>query len=177
MSSKRMFKLSTKTQSKGEACFNALTKDPARLWHYRYGHLSFTGLTTLQQKGIVRYLPHFDTSSKVCGYYIVAKQQRNSFPHATTWRASQILELIHADICGTISPILNSNKRYLITFIDDFSRKTWIYFLAKKSKAFIIFKKYKNQVEKGSSLYIKCTDRVGEFTSHEFNNFCSESGI
>ena len=81
--------------------------------------------------------------------------------------------------CGPINFTSNSKKRYLITFIDDFSLKTQVYFLVEKSKAFITFKNYKIRVEKETSSYIRCirTDRGGEFTSHEFTNFCKENGI
>ena len=103
----------------------------------------------------MRGLPYFDTSSRICEDCLVGKQQRNPFPRQSTWRASQILELVHADICGPISPISNSNKRYLITFIDDFSRKVWVYFLVEKSEAFVTFKQFKNRVEKESGLAIK----------------------
>lgn len=67
----------------------------------------------------------------------------------------------------------------MISFIDDFSRKIWVYFLVEKSEAFTTFKNYKNQVEKETGLAIKGlrTDRGGEFTSLEFTNFCSENGI
>ena len=97
----------------------------------------------------------------------------------STWRASQILQLVHADICGPINPISNSKKRYLITFIDDYSRKTWVYFLVDKSEAFSTFKSFKVRVEKktGSSIKSLRTDRGGEFISHEFTNFCKMYGI
>ena len=67
----------------------------------------------------------------------------------------------------------------MISFIDDYSHKVWVYFLVEKSEAFITFKKYKNRVEKESGLAIKGlrTDHGGEFTSLEFTNFCSENGI
>ena len=86
---------------------------------------------------------------------------------------------MHADICGPIKPISNSKKRYFLTFIDDFSRKTWVYFLVEKSEAFAVFKSFKIYVEKETSSFIKClrTDRGGEFTSEEFANFCKENGI
>ena len=73
----------------------------------------------------------------------------------------------------------NSKKRYFISFIDDYSCKVWIYFLAEKSKAFTIFKNYKNLVEKETGAFICClhTDRGREFTSHEFNVFCKANGI
>ncbi|GJW31679.1 retrovirus-related pol polyprotein from transposon TNT 1-94 [Tanacetum coccineum] len=110
---------------------------------------------------------------------LVGKQQRNPFPQESTWRASQVLELLHADICGPINPLSNSNKRYIITFIDDYSRKVWVYFLVTKSEAFVVFKQYKSRVEKESGVAIKGlrTDRGGEFTSVEFTNFCNDNGI
>ena len=57
--------------------------------------------------------------------------------------------------------------------------KVWIYFLAEKSKAFTIFKNFKNLVEKETGDFIRClcTDRGGEFTSHEFNNFFKTNGM
>jgi len=72
-----------------------------------------------------------------------------------------------------------SKKRYLLTFIDDFSRKTWVYFLVEKSEAFVVFKHYKAKVEKEAEACIKAlrTDRGGEFTSQDFTNFCGVNGI
>lgn len=96
--------------------------------------------------------------SKFC---LKGKQHRDPIPKRSTWRASQRLELIHAYICGPITPISNSHKRYLICFIDDFSRKAWVNFLVEKSSAFDSFKYFKKCVEKETGLEIKClrTDR------------------
>ena len=54
---------------------------------------------------------------------------------------------------------------YLITFIDDFSRKVWIYFLKEKSEAFQAFKDFKAEVENFTDLRIKTlrTNRGGEY--------------
>lgn len=67
----------------------------------------------------------------------------------------------------------------MITFIDDFSRRTCVYFLVEKSEAFVTFKNYKSLVEKETDSYIKTlrTDRGSEFTSQEFTNFCNAYGI
>lgn len=73
---------------------------------------------------MVKGLPQLKSSSLFCEDCLVGKQHRHSFPQESTWRALQILQLVHADIYGPISPISNSNKRYLLTFTDDFSRKT-----------------------------------------------------
>lgn len=96
------------------------------------------------------------------------------------WQAAtQPLQLVHSDICGPINPTSNSKERYFITFTDDYSRKTWVYFWGEKSEAIAVFKKFKAQVEKETGQYIKIfrTDRGGEFTSHEFTNLCEMNGI
>ena len=97
---------------------------------------------------MVAGLPKFKVSQKVYENCLVRRQHRDPFLKESMWRASNILQLVHADICGPINPISNGKKRYFITFIDDFSRKTWVYFLMEKSEAFSTFKSYKARVEK-----------------------------
>ena len=159
--------------------FHTTTQDMSQLWHQRYVHLSYKGLRTLQFKKMVHGLPQLAVPTIVCKDCMIGKQQRDPFPKKSIWRASQKLQLIHADLCGPITPISNSNKRYTICFIDDFSQKSWVYFLFEKSEAFSLFKNFKSLVEKETGTYIKClrTDRGGEFTSQEFNQFCKENGI
>ncbi|KAL6316867.1 hypothetical protein AAG906_022585 [Vitis piasezkii] len=78
MSSNRMFILPAQKLLKEEICLSSLTEDQARLWHLRYGHLSFNGLKTLQQKRLVNGLPQFQAPLKVCED-AVGKQRRNPF--------------------------------------------------------------------------------------------------
>ena len=61
-------------------CFLAKLKYEAWLWHFRYGHLNFGGLKTLQQKNRVTGLPQITTSSQFCEECVVRKQHRNQFP-------------------------------------------------------------------------------------------------
>jgi 5'-3' exoribonuclease 2 len=67
-----------------------------------------------------------------------------------------------------------NGSRYFITFIDDFSRKSWIYFLATKSQTFKKFKFFKELVEKNEGKNIKMlrTDWGGESIFNAFNAFC-----
>jgi transposase InsO family protein len=68
---------------------------------------------------------------------------------------------------------------YFLTFIDDFNRKIWIYFLRHKSETFAKFKEFKAEAEKHSGKYIKTlrSDGGGEYNSIEFTNFCKSQGI
>ncbi|CAL9007503.1 unnamed protein product [Prunus brigantina] len=180
MTSNRMFILKTEAHAKKQMCFKSTTEEESWLWHCRFGHLSFNGLKALQQKNMVKGLPLLQAPSTVCEECMVGKQHRETFPKESSWRATRVLlQLVHSDICGPINPISNSSKRYFITFTDDFSRKTWTYFLAEKSEALVTFKKFKASVEKETGVFIKAfrTDRGGEFTSNEFVNFCEINGI
>ena len=124
-------------------------------------------------------LPQLSVSSVTCTNCINGKQHRDPIPKRSTWRATQKLELIHVDICGPIAPTSNSNKRYTLCFINDYSSKAWVYFLVRKSEALKFFKCFKQMVEKETRLFVKClhTNRGGEFNSNEFNDFCKQSGI
>ena len=90
-----------------------------------------------------------------------------------------MLELIHSDVCGPMSSTSLSGFEYYITFIDDFSRKTWIYFLKAKSEVFEKFKEFKALIENLSDKKIKIlrSDNGGEYTSKEFDAFCKYVGI
>ncbi|GKV39214.1 hypothetical protein SLEP1_g47020 [Rubroshorea leprosula] len=177
MTANRMFPLHLNCAS--QSCFSAKTNDVAWLWHSRYGHLNFGGLKQLQQKNMVTGLPVFECPSIVCEECVISKQHRDPFPKGSSTRARRLLEIVHSDICGPINPVSNGGKRYFITFIDDFSRKTWVYFLQQKSEALMAFKSFKVFVEKeaGSQIQVLRTDCGGEYNSHEFANFCETHGI
>ena len=176
MGQNRMFKLNLRRVS--ERCLQVDKKDEAWLWHMRFGHLGYSGLKDLVNKQSVQGLPNLTFEKKFCEGCVIAKHARNSFGKAK-YRAKKPLELIHTDICGPITPGSFSKKRYFITFIDDFSRKCWVYFLQEKSEAFETFKKFKVMVEKSTGQHVRGlrSDRGGEYLSNSFKKFCDEHGI
>lgn len=95
------------------------------------------------------------------------------------WRTSNKLQLMHANIFGPTKPNSDNNKRYILSFIYDFTCKTWIYFLDENSEAFAMSRKFKASVEKESSEYITSlrTYRGGEFASNKFEEFGKVQGI
>ena len=78
-----------------------------------------------------------------------------------------------------MSPISLSEYVYYVSFIDDFSCNTWIYFLKWKNEVFNKFKEYKSLVDKHTKRKIKTlrSGNGGEFTSEEFKELCRESRI
>ena len=135
------------------------------LWHLRMGHLNFDSLNMLQKKGLVLGLPQIEKSSKMCKGYLIGKQDRDAFFEGVTMRAQAQLEIIHTDLCGKMKTPSLHNGYYFLTFIDDFTRKTWIYLLKTKDEAFEYFKEFKAMVEKQSGYIIKTlrSDRGGEY--------------
>ena len=116
---------------------------------------------------MVNGIPNMDFEGKFCEECVLNKHARNSIQKKAEFWAKKPLELIHTNICGPINPESFSEKRYFISFIDDYSQKTWAYFLKGKSEAFKVFKKFKVMVEKEIGRHIKAvrSDRGGEYTS------------
>nr|GEY82273.1 retrovirus-related Pol polyprotein from transposon TNT 1-94 [Tanacetum cinerariifolium] len=146
MSKNRMFHLNI--QHDEAKCLKSCLEDHLWLWHMRYGHLNFGDLNLLSYKGMVKGLDHIDHPNQVCEGCLFGKHARSSFPKVATSRAMEPLQLIHTDLCGPITPSSHGKNHYFILFIDDFSRKTWVYFLKEKSQAFEAFKTFKAMVEK-----------------------------
>lgn len=105
MTANRMFPLFLHTVA--HSCFSTSLKDSIWLWHYRYGHLNFGALKSLQQKKMVIGLPQITVPSQFCEDCVVSKQHQNPFPKGKSWRAKKPLELVHSNFCG---PINTSSK-------------------------------------------------------------------
>jgi transposase InsO family protein len=113
-----------------------------------------------------------------CKHCVYGKQSRQRFK--TGRHTSEgILDYIHSDVWGPSPTISYGGSSYFVTFIDDFSRKVWIYMLKSKADVFIVFKQFRTLVEKSIGRSIKCLriNNGGEFTSIEFENYCKEFGI
>ncbi|KAM1496365.1 hypothetical protein ACFXTO_030979 [Malus domestica] len=162
-----------------ELALRTNVQECVRIWHKRFGHLNFRSLKLLQSQEMVLGLPEIQDSETVCQSCALGKNHREPFPKESMWRAKEPLELIHSDVCGPMQTSSLSGNRYFITFIDDFSRMCWVYFLRNKSEAFYVFKKFKAMVELQSGYHVKKlrTDRGGEFNSNEFGKFCEDLGI
>jgi len=86
---------------------------------------------------------------------------------------------VHGNVFGPVKVPSLGKSMYYVSFIDDFSRNTWIYFLKKKSEVFDRFKEFKVLVENQTEKKIKVlrTANGGEFCSKEFEECCKKCGI
>ena len=85
-----------------------------------------------------------------------------------------MLELVYSDVCELNGILTRGGKRYFITFINDFSRFTYVYLMRNKDELFDMFKRYKIEVENQKDRKIKIlqSDRGGEYFPNEFSTFC-----
>ena len=76
------------------------------------------------------------------------------------------MDIVHSNMCGPMTATSLSGYVYYVSFIDDYSHKTWIYFLKGKNEVFNKFKEFKALVENIFEKKIKVfkSDNGGEFT-------------
>ncbi|KAJ9565988.1 hypothetical protein OSB04_001954 [Centaurea solstitialis] len=158
-------------------CLQVKINEAAWLWHARLGHINF-GAINLMHK-LAKGVPAIQHQDQLCESCMVGKQTKQSFSKRAEYRATNILEMVHGDICGPVDPPTQAGNSYILVLIDDYSRYMWSFLLKHKSDASGVIKRFKRVIEKRTGKEIKTfhTDRGGEFTSHELNRFCDEEGI
>jgi transposase InsO family protein len=152
-------------------------KSPCELWHRKLSHINYKALPYICKA--VTGLPELKVDHEViwngCAQ---GKNIKNPFSKRDN-KAERVLELIHADVCGPMPSSSMSGYVYYVSFIDDYSCKTWVYFLKSEDEVFNKFKEFKSLIENLSKWNIKIlkSDNGEEYTSKEFLNFCKNVGI
>ena len=120
------------------------------IWHRKMGHMYHGALRTLQE--ITIGVPNFSSDHlDICRGCAMGKFAKSPFHSRTTG----ILDLIHSDVSGWMSHVSLSGYEYYVLFVDDHSRKTWIYFLKTKCEVFKRFQEFKALVETQTGRKIK----------------------
>jgi transposase InsO family protein len=135
----------------------------------------------MEKQNLVGGLPKFGTKEvmlEVCEACQLGKQARHPFPVQTTHVNSKPLEMIHSDVWTTKTESIGGCK-YYVSFIDDHTRKVWVYFMKQKGEVFQHFLNFKAMVENEKGVSIKCLrfDGGGEYFSNEFSEYLKEHGI
>ena len=106
--------------------------------------------------------------------------KRNPFPTDEKGpRPTDLLQRIHSEVVGPITPASLGGNSYFVTFLDEFSNYVTVVPIRNKSDVFGEFKKFQAEVELSTGKKIKefQSDQGGEFTSKEFEKHFSECGI
>jgi len=97
-------------------------KDLNELWHRRIGHLHHGALGILRNT-VIGVSDLSTERDDICRGCALGNYAKATFPRSKN-RAKSVLELIHLDICRSMSTKVLSGAEYFVTFIDDHSRKT-----------------------------------------------------
>ena len=108
----------------------------ASLWHNRLGHMSEKGMKILHCNGSLPNLKELDIG--FCEDYVYGKQRRVSFLKVVKEKKSQKLEFVHTDVWGPSKIFSLCGSSYFV--MDEYTRKTWVYCIKRKSDVFEIFK-------------------------------------
>ena len=137
----------------------------SKLWHEIFVHINYKYLYDLSEKYMVTGLPNIKLSKGVCQGCILGKHPEHKYE-----RTSAPLELIHSEIYGPFHHISMSQDKYSLTFIDEFSRYCWVYFLKHKSGFFYLFKVFRALVENqsGRKINILRPENGGEYVNSKF---------
>ena len=137
-------------------------------------------MSKLIRNNLVRGLfkVRFETN-KLCNACQLGKQTRNSFRPKNIVSTSRPLELIHMDLFRPTKIISLKGKKYDLVIIDDYSRYTWVMFLAHKDESFTIFQKFYKKVtnEKNTTTLAIRSDHGTKFENSQFDKFCCDHGI
>ena len=126
-----------------------------------------------------KLLPNMKTLNFMfCKHCIYGKQCRQKFK-AGSHVSKGVLDYVHSDVWGPSPTVSYGGAKYYVLFVDDFSRKVWVYVLKRKADVLNTFKQFKVMIEKRTNRTIKClrTDNGSEFTSSEFEKYCKGEGI
>ncbi|XP_050915029.1 uncharacterized protein LOC127129981 [Lathyrus oleraceus] len=140
---------------------------------------SSLSLNKLITQEMVNGIPGLVMPDKLYEGFLVGKESINSFASTVPVRSSCILEVVHSDVCGSFEDHSVGENMYIISFIDEYSRKLWIYVIKKKDEVFEIFNIFNKLVENQSEKKTKLLriDGGGEYTSKTFEEFYEEDRI
>lgn len=161
---------------------NALVSETENIenWHKKLGHTSNKNMLKLKSNSVGLNLSDSEIKNfknTTCEVCIKAKQTRKPFSEIRQ-RATRPLEIIHTDVCGPLDPTWD-DKKYFITFLDDYTHFCTIKLLNGKHETFNAVKEFVNQAEAKWNLkssIIRC-DNGGEYKSNHMMDWCKTKGI
>ncbi|GJU71187.1 retrotransposon protein, putative, ty1-copia subclass [Tanacetum coccineum] len=150
--------------------------DSTYLWHCCLAYISKKRIERLQQEGLLKLTD--DELFDQCVSCLSGKMTRKSFPHRPK-RATDLLGIIHTDVCGPLRHVSRQCASYFITFTEDYSCYGYVYLLKHKYEVFETFKVFNNEVKNqlGKTIKDLRLDQGGKYISQELKDYLKACGI
>ncbi|KAK2967762.1 hypothetical protein RJ640_029658 [Escallonia rubra] len=151
-----------------------MRKSEIWLWHRRLGHASFGYLKKLFPSLFTKY----DVSSFQCEVCEFVKSHRVSFPLALN-KSPDPFMIIHSDVWGPSKVNSFGGSRWFVTFIDDYTRMTWVQLMKSKSEVNILFQQFCKIIhtQYNARIQVLRSDNGGEYLSAEIQQYLKAHGI
>jgi hypothetical protein len=107
------------------------------------------------------------------------KQKCMTFPLGTKYHAVEKLQLVHSDLCSSVTPVTPGGKQLCLLLVDDASCYMWLMLLTTKDGALSAFATFQARAdaEAGRNIRTLCTDCGGEFMMQTFSGHCTSHGV
>ncbi|GBM29160.1 Retrovirus-related Pol polyprotein from transposon TNT 1-94 [Araneus ventricosus] len=144
------------------------------IWHSRLCHLNAKYMLKMKD-----YIDIDDVNDFKCETCDISKITRKTHTNIDVNQSSEILELLHADLCGPIQPESYGGAKYFMVLVDDFSGMYFTYFLKNKNEVFDIFSQFKAKYENLTDKRIKKlrTDNGLKFVNEQLDTYLANLGI
>ena len=152
--------------------FTDHTNNKLLLWHQRLGHLNFDA--------VAKYLGLPKPQKAVfCPSCCKGKSTLLAAPKDPANRATRIGQLVHSDLCGPIEVCTPSGKKYILVFVDDYSRRLFIRLLRTKDEVSKEFQQLDNLIEVETTFRVAFlrSDGDGPYADGDLAEYCRKRGI
>nr|GEU84571.1 hypothetical protein [Tanacetum cinerariifolium] len=124
------------------------TLDESMRWHRRLGHINFKNINKVVKDSLVRGLPlKLFKNDQTCVACLKGKQHKASYKSKIQNSISKPLFMLHMDLFGPTFMSSLMHKKYRLVVTVDYSRYTWVFFLASKDETTSILKKFITEIE------------------------------
>jgi len=171
---KNLFHLDTTTDTICQVTQEESQKDT--IWHRRLGHPGKTAYQQIKNAKVIELPADISTNCIDC---VKGKLSKLPFPAKSDAKSTELLGIVHSDLCGPMEVKSLGNNLYFMTFIDDKSGFCKIYFLKHKSDAFDKFIEYEAEAERqtGKKIKIFRSDGGLEYNNRKFQDHFKKQGI
>ncbi|GKA24617.1 retrovirus-related pol polyprotein from transposon TNT 1-94, partial [Tanacetum coccineum] len=166
-------------------CSKHMTGDRSQLTNFIYkflGTVKFDNdqIAKVMGHGLVRGLTKLKfEKDHLCSAYAMGKSKKQSHKPISEDTNQEKLYLLHMDLCGPMRVASINGKKYILIIVDDYSRFTWVKFLASKDEApdFIIQFLKMIQVRLNATIRNIRTDNGTEFVNQTLRDYYEQVGI
>lgn len=150
-------------------------------WHRSLGHPSMQTIATMVKSGCATGMAIDNNSKSIegCGECQQGRCKKTSHPSSQRERATKILERVHADLVGPVTPTSIGGAKHFLLLKDEYSSFMFVEFMATKAHTVPLMKGFVNNIGIRTHNRVSCfrTDQGSEFTSNEMKSFCLQEGI